>query len=505
MPLPRDFEKVLIVAGVAQSKPLDRGKTNRMANNNHPIQRVAVIGAGAAGLAMLKALREEGLEPVAFEQSQEVGGVWKYDESMPGGGGPAYRSLTTNTSARMLAFSDFPLPRDLPDFPARSDVLQYLNDYADYFDLRTCIQFNTLVEKLEPTDDHRWALQLQSGSSLPKIFDAVVVASGFYREPRWPALPGLDTFTGRVIHSSMYQGPEDFAGQRVVVIGAGSSGSDIAAEISESAAHVELAAKSGVWFAPHYLRGRPSDYGLTRLSQLVPLRLKTRFVHQSLLKIYQEHGLVVETLVLPPFDLARSRVTPGTRILAQLRSGAVQLKPGVDRLEPDGVIYVDGTRSPADGLVLATGYTVRFPFLPEAYNRVAELYRHVFPADGSSLAFIGMNGVTGAAYPVSEMQARWVARVFSGAVALPPPGTRRRAIQAHVTMHQQRGTPPTRVDRVAYLEELAGLIGVRPKWWRHLNLLLVLLMGPLVAAQYRLDGPGKTDRAEDILNGRWSR
>jgi len=476
-----------------------------MTYKNQHIQSVAVIGAGAAGLTTLKALREEGLDPVAFEQSPKVGGVWKYDESAPGGGGPAYRSLTTNTSARMLAFSDFPLPRDLPDFPARSEVLHYLNDYADTFDLRDCIQFNTLVEKIEPADDRRWALHVQAGSSLPQIFDAVVVASGFYREPRWPSLPGLDTFRGRVVHSSAYQGPENFAGQRVVVIGAGSSGSDIAAEVSVTAAHVELAAKSGVWFAPHYLRGRPADYGLTRLSQLVPLRLKTRLVRQSLLKIYRELGLKVETLALPPLDLARSRVTPGTRILAQLRSGAVRLKPGVARLEPEGVVYVDGTRSPADGLVLATGYTVRFPFLPEAYNRVAELYRHVFPADCDNLAFIGMNGVTGAAYPVSEMQARWVARVFSGAVALPPPDARRRAIQAHVKLHQQRGTPPTRVDRLAYLEELAGLIGVRPRLWRHLNLLRVLLLEPLVAAQYRLDGPGKTDRGEDILTGRWWR
>ena len=173
-----------------------------MVHKRHPIRRVAVIGAGAAGLTALKALREEGLDPVAFEQSPEVGGVWSYDESAPGGGGPAYRSLTTNTSARMMAFSDFPLPHDLPDFPARSDVLQYLNDYADYFDLRPCIRFNTPVEKIEPTDDNRWALHLQSGSGLPQIFDAVVVASGFYREPRWPSLPGLDAFRGRVLHSS---------------------------------------------------------------------------------------------------------------------------------------------------------------------------------------------------------------------------------------------------------------------------------------------------------------
>ena len=476
-----------------------------MIQKNHPIQSVAVIGAGAAGLAALKALREAGLNPAAFEAAAEVGGVWRYDETAPGGGSPAYRSLTTNTSARMLAFSDFPMPHDLPDFPTRADVLQYLNDYADHFDLRRTIRFNSPVEKIEPAEDNRWALHLQSGNGPPQIFDAIVVASGFYREPRWPVLPGLDAFRGRVMHSCDYQGPEHFAGQRIVVIGAGSSGSDIAAEISKTAAHVELAAKSGVWFAPLYVNGHPADYSLTRLAQLTPPGLRTRLLRQTLLKTYQELDLKLETLALPPLNLGRTRVSPGMRILAQLRTGAVSVKPGVACVEADGVVYADGTRSPADGLVMATGYTAVFPFLPAAYSRVAELYQHVFPADGANLAFIGMNGVTGAVFSVSEMQARWAAYVFSGAVMLPPPEARRRAIQAHLKLHQQRGTSPTRVDRGAYLEELAGLIGVRPKWWRHLNLLRILLMGPLVAAQYRLDGPGKSDRAEDILKGRWLR
>ncbi len=476
-----------------------------MIHKRHPIQTIAVIGAGAAGLAALKALREEGLDPAAFEAAAEVGGVWRYYETAPGGGSPAYRSLSANTSARMLAFSDFPMPHDLPDFPTRAGVLQYLNDYADHFDLRRCIRFNSRVEKIELAEDNRWALHFQLETGLPRLFDAIVVASGFYREPRWPALPGLDSFRGRVMHSCDYQGPEHFAGQRVVVIGAGSSGSDIAAEISENAAHVELAAKSGVWFTPLYVNGRPADYSLTRLAQLMPPRLRTRFLRRMLLKTYQELGLKPETLALPPLDLERTRVSPGMRILAQLRLGRVSLKPGVACIEADGVVYADGTRSPADGLVMATGYTAVFPFMPATYNRVAELYRHVFPADISNLAFIGMNRVTGAVFSVSEMQARWVARVFNGTVKLPPPEARRRAIQAHLKLHQQDGTSPTRVDRGVYLEELADLIGVRPKWWRHLNLLRILLIGPLVATQYRLDGPGKSDRAEDILNGRWLR
>jgi dimethylaniline monooxygenase (N-oxide forming) len=476
-----------------------------MINSKQAGQRAAVIGTGAAGLSALKALREEGFDAVAFEQSAQVGGVWCYDERVPGGGGPAYRSLTTNTSARMMAFSDFPMPERLPDFPARADVLQYLNDYADHFELRAHIQFNAPVETLVPTPDGRWALYLKSDSGQAQIFDAVIVASGFYREPRWPSIPGLESFGGQIMHSIAYCGPEPFAGQRVVVIGAGSSGSDAAAEISLSAAQVELAARSGVWYTPHTRGGKPSDYSLTRLSQLVPPAIKNRFAHRTLLKIYREMGIQPESLGLPPFDLARTRVSACTRILPQLRSGAVRLKPGVERIEPGGVIYADGTRSPADWLLIATGYTPCYTFLPEAYRRPAELYRHIFPAECSNLALIGMHGTSGAVYPVVEMQARFAARVFSGAVSLPAADERRAAIQTELKRHAKRGTSPTRVDRFTYMEELAGLIDVRPQLWRHPDLLRALLSEPVVAAQYRLDGPGSSPRAADILTGRWRR
>jgi dimethylaniline monooxygenase (N-oxide forming) len=476
-----------------------------MNNLKQPVRRAAVIGAGAAGLSALKALREEGFDAVAFEQSAQVGGVWCYDESVLGGGGPAYRSLTTNTSARMMAFSDFPMPQGIADFPGRAEVLQYLNDYTDHFDLRAHIRFNATVEKLEPTPAGRWALSLKSDLGPAQLFDVVIVASGFYRQPRWPTLPGLDSFCGQIMHSIDYCGPEPFAGQRVVVIGAGSSGSDAAAEISQSAAQVELAARSGVWYTPHARGGKPSDHSLTRLSQLVPPAIKSRFVHRTLLKIYREMGIQPESLGLPPFDRTRTRVSACTRILPQLRSGAVRLKPGVERIEPGGVVYADGTSSPADWLLIATGYTPLYTFLPEAHRHPAQLYRHIFPVECSNLALIGMHGTSGAVYPVLEMQARFAARVFSGAVSLPSADERRAAIQTELKRHTQRGTSPTRVDRFTYMEELAGLLGVRPQWWRHPGLLRALLTEPVVAAQYRLDGPGKSPRAADILSGRWRR
>ncbi len=92
-------------------------------------RRVAVIGAGASGLAVAKCLLDEGLEPIVYEQSPQIGGLWNYDETLPDGGGVMYRSLRTNTSKHTLAFSDFPMPKTAPDFPSHSEVLQYLLDF----------------------------------------------------------------------------------------------------------------------------------------------------------------------------------------------------------------------------------------------------------------------------------------------------------------------------------------------------------------------------------------
>ena len=93
-------------------------------------RRVAVIGAGMSGLVTARALQDEGIEPVVFEQTTNIGGLWNYRDDAPNGGGPAYRSLRTNTSRQVMAFSDFPMDAHLPDFPARADVLAYLHTYA---------------------------------------------------------------------------------------------------------------------------------------------------------------------------------------------------------------------------------------------------------------------------------------------------------------------------------------------------------------------------------------
>jgi dimethylaniline monooxygenase (N-oxide forming) len=470
--------------------------------------RVAVIGAGASGLTSAKCLLAEGIEPVVFEQSSEIGGVWKYAEGAVKSG-IAYRSLKTNTSKRMLAFADFPFHITAPDFPSRAEVLQYLKDYADYFGLRKFIAFNSTVEKIEPSEDGKWSVYFRTGagSTTFQSFNAIVVASGLYHRPIYPQFAGIETFRGKIVHSADYRGPEGFEGKRVVVVGVGASGADIAAEISAVTDQVDISTRFGVWFLPHDIGGKPYDFQITRLSRLIPFRARMVIFRQLVLNEYRRMGFsagkIASALLLPEFDVWRARLTPGTQVLKQILSGAIRMRPEIARIETDGVRFVDDTFVPADTIIGCTGYTLRFPFLHPSIAKVegdaVELYKHVFSPSQRNLAFVGLCIVTGPLFPVVEMQARWVARVFAGVTTLPPSSARIQAVKRQRMMHQRLGAHPMRVQLADYMDELALQIKARPRLFLHPRLIRRLLLGPLVAAQYRLDGTGKSDSAEEII------
>src|SRR3954469_10947573 len=125
---------------------------------------VAVIGGGASGLAAAKCLLETGMQPTVFEQSSHIGGVWSFDEALPEGGSPAYRSLHTNTPKQITAFSDFPFPDELPDFPSHAEVISYLSAYAERFALWEHIRRETHVEAVVPAEGGHWTVRASAQS-----------------------------------------------------------------------------------------------------------------------------------------------------------------------------------------------------------------------------------------------------------------------------------------------------------------------------------------------------
>ena len=219
---------------------------------------VAVIGAGISGLTTLKMLEDYGIDAVCFEASDRIGGNWAFDN--PNGSSSAYRSLHIDTSKHQLSFRDFPMPDEFPDFPHHSQIKQYLDDYAEAFDLLGSIEFENRVLSAARLPDGGWELTTERSGT--RRFDALVVGNGHHWDPRFGDFPG--EFTGEMIHSHAYVDPWDpldLVGKRILVVGLGNSAADIAVELSSKIMRNEvvISTRSGAWIVPKYIAGQPAD------------------------------------------------------------------------------------------------------------------------------------------------------------------------------------------------------------------------------------------------------
>ncbi|WP_433796958.1 flavin-containing monooxygenase [Actinoplanes sp. CA-252034] len=406
--------------------------------------RVAVIGAGAAGLATLKALLGAGCEAVGYESGDRPGGLWT----------DTYASLHLNTSKGRTEFAGFPMPADWPDYPSAARIAGYLADYADRFGLTPHIRFGTTVTRVEPS----WTVTTDHGDA--ERFDAVVVANGHNRVPRRPDPGYPGDFDGLQMHAHDYRTPEVFRDRRVLVVGMGNSAMDIAVDASHTArGPVLLSARRGVHIVPKYLFGRPADATGGAIAGL-PWRWR-QAIAETLLRVAvgtpQRYGLPA-----PSGGLFRNHPTVSDTILHRLTHGEVVARPGIERLDGSKVVFTDATIDAVDVIVWATGYRVDIPFLSARWRgpdpEALPLYRRVFHLDDPTLAFVGLMQSTGAALPVVEAQAELVAAYLSGSYVLPSADQQRRAVagalRAAVARWGEHARPHLRVDFDRYVAEL---------------------------------------------------
>uniref|UniRef100_A0A671V0M5 Flavin-containing monooxygenase n=1 Tax=Sparus aurata TaxID=8175 RepID=A0A671V0M5_SPAAU len=492
-------------------------------------QWVAVIGAGISGLTSIKACLDEGLEPTCFESSHDIGGLWRFKEKPEPGRTNIYQSVVINSSKEMMAFSDFPPPAELPNNMHHSEVLQYMRLYAQAFKLLQHIQLQTTVVSVRQTLDYastgQWEVETESrdGQRETRVFDAVMVCTGHFTQPHLPLkdFPGIESFEGRYFHSWHYRNSEGLQGKRVVVVGIGNCGGDIAVEISRVAEKVYLSSRSGAWVVSRVGQGGlPADLiGTSRMNLMIGRLLPSwsnmmlekhlnKAMDHKLYGLKPKHGFFAQ-IPLVNDDLPN-------RII----SGRVQMKPNVKEFCGSSVVFVDGSViDKVDVVVFATGYNYSFPFLPAALQAKCgyrlRLYKHVFPPalKQPMLAVVGFIHGLGAVNPLAEMQARWAARVFKGLATLPSEETMMKELEKDtVIMHQRfacSNRNPIQVDYIPYLDSLAEEVGVRPNIpWLFLTdprLALQLLTGPCTPYQYRLTGPGKWAGAREAILTQWER
>ncbi|MCL7034329.1 hypothetical protein MKW94_029694 [Papaver nudicaule] len=232
-------------------------------------RKVAVIGAGPAGLVASRELVREGHEVVVYEQNDRVGGTWVYDpnvDSDPLGLDPSrtiihsslYDALRVNLPREVMGFSDYPFVAQVNDgrdprrFPHHSEVLHYLEDFANHFGLVELIRFESEVIYVGLSEEEEelknsWVVRSRKKGEIGiahDVFDAVVVCSGHYTKPNIAEIPGIDAWPGKQLHSHNYRVPEPFSGKVVLLIGNSISSEDISKEISKVAKEVHVASRS---------------------------------------------------------------------------------------------------------------------------------------------------------------------------------------------------------------------------------------------------------------------
>jgi hypothetical protein len=393
--------------------------------------RVCVIGAGAAGLAAGKAVLDRGLRTSWFEKGSMVGGLWRIDND--NGGAAAYRTLHLNSSRERTQYPSYPMPADWPDFPSHQLMAKYFQQFAEHHDLVRHISFRTPVSSVEPVagpgpaGSHGWAVTAGGATA---TYDAVLVANGHHSEPRLPEFPG--EFTGHSFHAHDYRDPAVFTDRRVLVVGVGNSGMDIACDAAGLARSVALSTRHGVHVIPKYLFGRPLDAYSNRLSGYLPFVVE-RTANEVLLRLAvgrpQDRGLP-----RPDHRLLHAHPTVSASLLDKVGHGDIVMRPTVERLEGDRVRFVDGTVEPVDVLVYATGYRVTLPFLDPALLDPAgnrwPLFQRVVHPDLPGLYFIGFVQTLGSGIPLYEYQSQWVGDLLTGEAVLPPVPEMRAWIEA---------------------------------------------------------------------------
>lgn len=422
------------------------------------LPRTAIIGAGSSGITALKTFAERGFDVTCFEASNRIGGNWVYENI--NGMSACYRDLHINTSRLRMAYSDYPMPEDYPDYPNHAQIAAYFDDYVDHFGVRDRIRFETPVKHAERLSDGTWELTLGDGSS--ERFDALLVANGHHWNPRWPepAFPGSDSFKGEQMHAHSYMRPDFLAGKDVVVLGIGNSAMDLSVEASYVAEKVYLSARRGSYIVPKYIFGKPTDQLGGWVNPRIPFKIRQKAV-AKLINTYV--GKVTDFgLPKPDHEFGEAHPTISSRILDRITHGAIKVKPNIRRLEGEEVEFDDGSRVHADVVIYCTGYKITFPFFDEDFisapdNRI-DLYRRVFKPEIPNLFFIGLLQPLGAVMPLSEAQGRWVAEYLTGRYKLPSEAELRSFMAADMAKMQKRYVASKRhtiqVDFDDYLYEL---------------------------------------------------
>lgn len=372
--------------------------------------RVAIIGAGPAGLATARALKALEIPFDVYEKHKDVGGIWNADNP----GSPMYRSAHFISSKTQSGHLGFPMPDEYPDYPANQQILAYIRNFAEYFGLSEHIRFEHTVIEVSK-EDNSWRVHYRNarGDTETSRYRWLVCANGTNWHPNKPTLEGQDSFQGTLMHSVEYQDARQLENKRVLVVGAGNSGVDIACDAAFSAKQAYISLRRGYHFVPKHVFGQPADVFGSR-SKWLPISLQQR-IFGTLLRIL-EGDLTRLGLQKPDHKIFSSHPILNTQILHYLQHGDLVAKPDIARLDGKLAIFEDGSQEEIDLVILATGYRWQLPYLPEGIfdyrNGRPTTYLKVFNRKDTSLFINGFIETDGGAYKLFDEMACLIAQAI---------------------------------------------------------------------------------------------
>ncbi|KAL2814127.1 dimethylaniline monooxygenase 3 [Aspergillus granulosus] len=505
---------------------------------------VAVIGAGAAGLPTLKNLLEEGFKATAFDRDTEIGGIWNLrDDGRPS----VLESTVANNSSDFGCYTDFPYPNGSATYPSAREVSQYLQAYADHFELLPHIRLGTTIRRARLVMIGRiekWELAIETGRSPEELlyFDKLVVASGSFSTPSRPDIPGLGQFEGLAMHSSAYKRPAQFNGLRVLVVGTGNTAADVVSTLKGHAKQVYWSHRHGALILPRSINGMPLDHTLTyrstRISDIVTSyfpRYASRMMIRMLEKIQNTSFQIRPEWGLTPVPALQHALPIITDdLVAELEAGRAVSVPRIKRVTGKRAVELedDSRLNDIDAIVLCTGYrktdwalvgdeldptrhtTARWSSAKGSGDRpLPRLYQNVFSLERpQSLAYVGIASGLISGFTISDLTSMAIAQVWKGNSALPTLREMNEQVDAHhdwlckIAEHGSCSPHALNFTKwTAWVHETAGT-GVHTKlgygiqgWWFWLkdrafcNVLMTGVMSPFIFRVF----PGAKRKAWD--------
>jgi len=355
------------------------------------IPKLAIIGGGPTGIGIGRELRDAGIAFDLYESEDDFGGVWNGSAEC----GRTYPSLHLISPKFNTQVPDFPMPDSYAHYPRHEKMLEYIRSYARTFGLYEHARFNSRVVSLEPVGGN-WRITTVRGDS--EVYGLVVICNGLQRVPRYPhpAIPGH--FDAESLHTCHYKSPEQLRGKRVLVIGAGNSGCDIAVDAVHHGSAVFHSTRRGYYYQPKFIAGKPTPQWMMELGGKFATKAETLAYIEQVFRLAGFDGTDYG-LPRPDYPLDAAHPVMNSQLLYHIGHGDIVPKGPVSGFEGSMVRFEDGSVEQIDTVVYATGYDRDFSFLDsrllEWRSGIPDLFLHSTPRNIDNLLFMGFINAAG--------------------------------------------------------------------------------------------------------------